>query len=135
MEQALEARRHAKADHEFHCVRGGWYLGGDEFHKELLAQMSERIGPEHYGSERAETDAEKAERVIAAELKRRRWTEKQLRERPKGDAGKVKLAQRLRAETVQTVAWIAKRLHLGSRAYANHLLWRARRKRVANNKN
>ena len=58
-----------------------------------------------------------------------------MRERPKGDAGKVRLAQRLRSETVQTVAWIAERLHMGSRAYANHLLWRARRKRVDNNRN
>ena len=50
-----------------------------------------------------------------------------MRERLKGDAAKVKLAERLLAETVQTVARMAKRLHLGSRAYANHLLWRTRR--------
>ena len=90
--------------------------------------MSGRIGPEHYGAERAETDVDKAERLIAAELKRRGWTEEQLRERPKGDPIKVRMAQRLRAETVLTVEWLAKRLHLGSRAYANHLLWRARQK-------
>ena len=54
-----------------------------------------------------------------------------MRERRKGDAAKVKLAERLRAETVQTVPWLAKRLHLGSRAYANHLLWRARRESSA----
>jgi hypothetical protein len=89
--------------------------------------MSGRIGAEHYGSERAETDAEKAEGIIATELKRRGWTEGTLRERPKGDATKVKLAQRLRAETVRTVEWLAQRLHLGSRAYAHHLLWRARK--------
>lgn len=89
--------------------------------------MSERLGAEHYGEERTETAAAKAERIIAAELKRRGWKEDQLRERPKGDAAKVKLAQRLRSETMQTVAWMAKRLHLGSRAYANHLLWRARK--------
>ena len=66
------------------------------------------------------------------------WTKEQLRERPKGDEAKVKLAGRLRAETVQTVEWVAKRLHLGSRAYANHLLWRARKEssiQVSNNKN
>ena len=135
LEQALDDRRHGEADDEFESVRRGWCLGGDGFRKELLAQMSERIGPEHYGSERAETDAAKAERIIAAELKRRGWTEEQLRERPKGDAAKVQLAQRLRSETVQTVACIAKRLHLGSRAYANHLLWRARRKTIDKNKN
>jgi len=31
---------------------------------------------------------------------------------------------------VQTVAWISQRLHLGSRAYANHLLWRAKQEQT-----
>jgi REP element-mobilizing transposase RayT len=128
LEQTLEERRRAELEDEFHGVRRGWCLGGEEFRKELLGQMSDRIGAEHYGSERAETDTDKAERIIAAELKRRGLTEEQLRDRPKGDATKVKLAQRVRAETVQTVEWLAKRLHLGSRAYANHLLWRARKR-------
>ena len=126
LEQALEERRRAEAGDPFQTVRRGWCLGEEAFRKELLAQMSQRLGAEHYGAERAETAQEKAERIIAAELKRRRWTEAELQRRPKGDPSKVKLAQRLRAETVQTVAWIAQRLHLGSRAYANHLLWRAK---------
>ena len=127
LEQALEQRRRAGTGDEFKAVRRGWCLEEEGFREELLAQMSGRIGAEHYGAERAETDVAKAERLIATELKRRGWTEATLRERPKGDAAKVRLAERLRAETVQTVAWLAKRLHLGSRAYANHLLWRARR--------
>jgi predicted Fe-Mo cluster-binding NifX family protein len=69
--------------------------------------MSERMGAEHYGAERGETAMQKAERIIAVELKRRRWTEAEIKKRPKGDPAKVKLAQQLRAETVQTVAWIA----------------------------
>ena len=128
MEQALEQRRRAETVDAFNAVRRGWCLGDEEFRKELLAQMSERMGAEHYGPERAETGVEKAERIIAAELRRRGWTEEDLEERRKGDAAKVRMAQRLRAETVQTVAWIAERLRLGSRAYANHLLWRARKK-------
>jgi hypothetical protein len=97
------------------AVRRGWCLGEDAFRRELLGQMRERM-------ERAETGQEKAEGIIAAELKRRGWTEADLRQRPKGEAVKVKLAQRLRAETVQSAGWIANRLHLGSRAYA-HLRW------------
>ena len=73
---------------------------------------------------RSETDLEKAERIIESELKRLKWMEEELRERSKGDKAKVKLAQRLRAETVQTVDWVANRLHMGSRAYVDHLLWR-----------
>jgi hypothetical protein len=90
----------------------------------------------NYGPERAETDEAKAERIIAAELKRRNWTEVTLGQRPKRDAVKVKLAVRLRAETMQTVESLARRLQLGSRAYAHHLLWRARRNasRCDNNK-
>lgn len=79
------------------------------------------------GKSGSETALAKAERLIATELQRLGWTEDDLRTRPKGDAKKVKLALQLRAETVQTVAWLAERLHLGRRAYAHHLLWRARR--------
>jgi hypothetical protein len=66
--------------------------------------------------------------IIMAELKRRRWTETTLGQRPKGDMVKVKLAVRLRSETMRTVEWLARRLHLGSRAYAHHLLWRAQKR-------
>lgn len=128
LEQSVERRRQAEESDQFESIRSGWYLGGERFRRELLAQMTERIGREHYGAERAETDVEKAERLIATELKRRGWTEDDLRQRAKGDPSKVKLAQRVRAETMQTVEWTAKRLHLGSRAYANHLLWRVRSK-------
>jgi hypothetical protein len=37
------------------------------------------------GAERAETGQEKADGIIAAELKRRGWTEEDLRQRPKGE--------------------------------------------------
>jgi hypothetical protein len=36
---------------------------------------------------------------------------------------------------MRTLEWLAKRLHLGCWAYAHHLLWRARRLQVDNNKN
>ena len=108
-------------------MRRGWCLGGDAFRAELLAKMTERRGPEHYGKERAEGDLAKAERILLEELRRRRWTSEELKKRPKGDPEKVAVAVRLRTETVMTVAWIAQRLVLGSRNYAHHLLWRARR--------
>ena len=91
--------------------------------------MSERLGAEHYGEERAQTAAGMAEQIIAEELKRRRWQEAELRTRPRGDAEKVTLAARLRAETTMTVGWIAERLGMGSRGYLNHLLYRRRKSR------
>jgi len=89
--------------------------------------MSGRLGAEHYGEERAETEATKAERIIAEELKRRKWKSTELSTRPKGDAAKVALAARLRAETTMTVGWIAERLGMGTRGYLNHLLYRRRK--------
>jgi REP element-mobilizing transposase RayT len=127
LEMRVEAQRASEDGGRFQTLRRGWCLGSDAFREELVGKMSERMGREHYGTERAETDEAKAARVVVEELKRRKWTEKTLRERPKGDPDKVKIAQRLRAETVLPVAWIAERLHLGSRNYANFLLWRAAR--------
>jgi hypothetical protein len=72
------------------------------------------MGPEHYGEERQESQTEMAERVVGEELRRRRWTEATLTERNKGDLEKLKIAARLRNETLVTVAWIARRLQMGS---------------------
>jgi hypothetical protein len=46
--------------------------------------MSERMGAEHYGEERAETAEALAELIIAEELKRGRWQEADLKTRPRG---------------------------------------------------
>jgi len=41
----------------------------------------------------------------------------------------VKIAARLRAETLMTVKWIAARLEMGTAGYVNNRLYRWRRKR------
>jgi putative transposase len=127
LEQALEARRGEEKGDEFNLIRRGWCLGDETFRQELLTQMSERIGAEHYGAERMQTAEAIAEQIIAEELKRRRWNEVALKTQPKGDPAKVALATRLRAETTMTVGWIAERLGMGSRGYLNHLLYRQRK--------
>ena len=127
LEQALEERRQAEATEHYKGIRRGWCLGGEEFRQELLAQMTEQRGAEHYGAERLETDVAKAERIVRAELQRRRWQETELAKRPKGDLGKVKIAGRLRAETVMTVKWIAARLQMGTAGYVNNRLYRWRK--------
>ena len=55
MRRALEERRGAEEGEEFKPIRRGWCLGEEKFREELLTQMSERMGAEHYGEERAET--------------------------------------------------------------------------------
>ena len=129
LEQALEERRGAEEGRECKAIRRGWCLGEETFRKELLARMSQRLGAEHYGPERAETEVAKAERIIAEELKRRKWTVTELQTRPKGAAKKVAVVTRLRAETTMTVGWIAERLGMGSRGYLNHPLYRGKKSR------
>jgi REP element-mobilizing transposase RayT len=127
-EQALEERRGAEEGEEFKPIRRGWCLGEETFREELLTQMSERMGAEHYGEERAETAEALAELIIAEELKLGRWQDADLKTRPKGDSVKVALAARLRAETTMTVGWIAERLAMGTRGHLNHLLYRRRKR-------
>ena len=126
MESALEARRAGEPGADYTKLRRGWCLGTDTFRKTLLGQMQERLGAEHYGAERQETVAAHAEGLVRAELKRRHWTEADLAHRPKGDARKVALAVRLRAETTVTVRWIADRLRMGAPGYVHHRLYRER---------
>jgi len=131
----MEARRSGERDAEYKPIRRGWFLGDKTFRKELLAQMTERRGDWHYGGELNESAEERAERIVANELKRKGWSEKDLQTRRKGDPFKVRLAGRLRAETTVTLKWIAGRLCMGARGHLAHLLyWRNRKKPKAKRK-
>ena len=72
-------------------------------------------GPPHGGEAKRETDEQKAKRVVADELAKRRWGEGELEKRRKTDAITARMAARLRAEKVMTLEWIARRLHMGCR--------------------
>ena len=127
LERLVEARRSAEEGGTYQPIRRGWFLGEKTLKKELLAQMKEQMGAEHYGEERQETAEAQAEEMIAEELRRCRWQEGDLGRRAKGDTVKVALAARLRAETVMTVKWIAERLQMGTPGYVNYLLYRWRK--------
>ncbi len=126
--QAVEARRQGGQTREFKAVRRGWCLGDKAFRKELLEQMGERRGANHYGEEVRETDVAKAERIVVEELRRRGWSEAELGERAKGDKGKVAMAARLRRETTMTLKWVAERLAMGSWSNVSNRLAAARKK-------
>ena len=123
LERRMEVRREAEDGATYKPIRRGWFFGEKALKKELLGQMSKRLGPEHYGEERQESQAEQAEEMVKEELRRRRWTEATLGERKKGEVEKVKIAMRLRKETLVTVSWIAARLQMGSVANVNTLLY------------
>jgi hypothetical protein len=57
---------------------------------------------------------EDGEVIVAEELKRLGWDEKERQRRRKGDPQKVKLAGRLRRETTLSLKWIAQRSPMGS---------------------
>ncbi len=122
----MEERRRRDEPGQWKSVERGWCLGGEEFRQELLAQMEGKLGRHHGGRERQETAASRAERMLAAELKRRGWSADELAARRKGDREKVRIARRLRSETTMTLDWIAQRLNMGAAGYAAHCLRQAR---------
>ena len=86
---------------------------------------------EHFGPEIRESATQKAARLIGQELERLGWREGQLPQRRKGDPDKIRIALRLRNETTMTLAWIAARLHMGTKTHLAHLLyWQARKEHV-----
>jgi len=102
-------------------------LGGETFRKELLAQISEKRGAEHYGQEVRESAEEKADRIVKEELEKLGWQEADLIRRRKGDREKLGIALRLRQETTMTLAWTAQRLKMGTKTHLSHLLyWRGK---------
>src|SRR5437899_11165837 len=80
----MERRRLAEDGDEFKALARGWCIGSVEFRSELMAQMSEKAGPEHYGQEIRQSAEDKAERIVTHELKRLGWKEKTLAQERKG---------------------------------------------------
>jgi len=113
--ELMEGRRSKDRPGEWETVRRGWFLGGTQLKEELLERMGSGSGEHHGGVEKQETDEQKAQRLVLEELGQRRWTEQDLEKRRKTDPAKVKMAARLRSETVMTLDWIAERLRMGCR--------------------
>ena len=121
--QRMEHRRVQENEQtEWQQFPQGWFLGGAAFKAALLERMAGNLSEYHTGEERRESAQAKAERIIQAELKQRRWQAGDLARQRKGDPIKVKLAGRLRQETTVTIKWIAEQLHIGSWKHVNHLL-------------
>src|SRR5947207_6211082 len=113
--RAMEERRRRDEPEEWRALRRGWFFGNGRLKEQLLERMGTAMGRHHGGHEKFETDMQKAERVVARELKKRRWTEEDLERRRKTDILKVEIAARLRAETVMTLDWIAQGVWMGCR--------------------
>jgi hypothetical protein len=118
--QQMERRRWEDSPEQFRQLESGWYLGSEQFRRELLEQVHTAPSPSHFGEAVHEAVEARAERLIAQALKHLDWTEQDLVNRPKGHPAKLELAHQLRAQTTLSVAWVAQRLSMGTRA---HLAW------------
>jgi len=126
-ERQMEFRRRQEDPEQWNGLRRGWCWGAETFRQELLAQMEEKMGQEHYGAERYEAAVAKAERIMEEEMKRLGWRKADLVRHAKGHARKVRIANRLRRETTMTLQWIAERLNMGTKTHLAHLLyWKQR---------
>ncbi len=114
LEQYLEARRAQEDGVEFKGIRRGWCLGDETFRKELLESVRAGAGEPHRADARRETTEEKARRILREELDALGWNGAALAQHPKGDARKVRIARRVRAETTVTLKWIAEHLQMGT---------------------
>jgi hypothetical protein len=71
-----------------------------------------------------DTAEEKAERIFIRELRAAGLAEKALRERPRSEPLKWKIAGTMRTETTVSIGWIARRLDLGSASNVCHKMRR-----------
>jgi hypothetical protein len=81
-----------------------------------------RPEPSHIGEAAQEAETAHAERLVMEGLKRMGWSEADHSGRRNGQRGKVELARVLRSKTTMPLAWIARRLNMGSQGHLARLL-------------
>jgi len=92
-ERRMEVRRLAEAEKESLAgLRRGWCFGSAEFRQQMLQEIEKLAGDSVGGGLGQETAINKADRIVAEELKRLRWTEQDLMRRRKSDPGKLRIA-------------------------------------------
>jgi hypothetical protein len=126
-ERRTEASRQSAKAKDWKPIQQSWCLGDEQFRRELLEQMSSKMGEHHGGREKQQSAEAKAERLIEAALAQSARTHQDLRKMRKADPWKLALAVRLRRETTMTLRWIAEHLQMGTWTYlTNRLYWQRR---------
>jgi hypothetical protein len=97
-------------------------IGAEDFRDWLADKLARRGRKGERASERRETDAALAERMVREALAKARWREVDLASQPKGHHVKVKIAQQLRRQTPMSRQGIADRPKIGSASYVSNLL-------------
>jgi putative transposase len=111
-----------KEDEEVRALRRGWKVGAEDFRDWLAEKLSRYGSKDEKASERGETDAVLAERLVSEALEKIRWKEMDLLAAPKSHQAKVKIARELKTTTPMSRQWIADRLRMGSASYVTTLL-------------
>jgi REP element-mobilizing transposase RayT len=107
---------------DYESMRRGWKIGAEDFRDWLADKLARRGRKGERASERSETDAALAEKIVRDALAEVRWRKIDLAMQPKGHHVKVRIAQQLRARTPMNRQWIADRLKMGSPSYVSSLL-------------
>lgn len=129
-ERGMELRRLEDGTEEepaLGALRRGWRIGAEDFLDRLLAKVARPAQSGHGRSVHEETEGAVARRIVAEELTAEGWTLEELPVRRKGAAAKVRIAQRLRAETTLSLKQIAELLHMGTPTHVAHLLYQCRK--------
>ena len=121
--ECVEAiRRDPEAQAEDRNLLRSWRVGSEEFIARLLDRLEGTTSEHHLAAVRHESMNQRAERIVAEELKTSGWTSERLVLEKKNHPFKVTTARRLRAETTMTLARISKRLSMGRWTYVSSLL-------------
>jgi len=97
-------------------------VGSQAFQEELLTQVSQQLGPNHFGHERRESAERNAARILSEEVASLGLSIEQLQLLPARSEAKLRVAWRLRQETTLNLRWIAQQLWVGSWKYLSNLL-------------
>src|SRR5689334_1000340 len=74
LRQHVERRRQEDLDKAFRRMERGWFLGGEDFKQELLAQVDIAPSPSHFGEMLHEAMEARAERLLNEALQRIGWS-------------------------------------------------------------
>ena len=92
-EARMEQRRTEEADLGLvKALRRGWYLGGEDFRRDLVSRMTSELREHHAGDLHRASGEAKAQEILAHELKRRGLREKDLPKYRKNDPAKLEIA-------------------------------------------
>jgi len=112
MEERCVQERNKQAG-DWNRLRRGWCCRSKTLRQDMLECIEQVKGIQHHGTELLESSEQKAARLLEQMLREAGWQQTDLRELPKGDQGKARMAARLRTETTMTWPWIAQQLEMG----------------------